>query len=83
MATEIIILPRFEEHSTFILCATTSIKAIVGVAGGATRSALTQHHAIRGNLADVASKDNSQETFVNLIASFIGLYLLSAITKQR
>lgn len=81
MALEILVLPRYGEYSLYILCATTSIKAIVGVAGGATRSALTQHHAIRGNLADVASKDSSQETFVNLTASFIGLYLLTAITN--
>lgn len=82
MAIEILVLPRYESHSTYILCATTSMKAIVGVAGGATRSALTQHHAIRGNLADVSSKDNSQETAVNLIASFVGLYLLSAVTSH-
>lgn len=53
------------------------------ILGGATRAALTQHHAIRGNLADVASKDSSQETFVNLIASFVGLYLLTLIKSQR
>lgn len=82
MAVEILVLPRYENYTTYILCATTSMKAIVGVAGGATRHALTQHHAIRGNLADVASKDNSQETAVNLIASFVGLYLLSAVTTQ-
>lgn len=81
MALEILVLPRYTDYSTYILCGTTSIKAIVGVAGGATRSALTQHHAIRGNLADVASKDSSQETFVNLTASFIGLYLLTALTN--
>lgn len=33
MAVEILVLPKYLEHSTFILCATTSIKAIVGVAG--------------------------------------------------
>lgn len=82
MAIEILVLPRYETHATYILCATTSMKAIVGVAGGATRSALTQHHALRGNLADVSSKDNSQETAVNLIASFVGLYLLTAVTTQ-
>lgn len=82
MAVEILVLPQYLPHSTYILCATTSIKAIVGIAGGATRSALTQHHAVRGNLADVASKDNSQETFVNLIASFIGLYLLTAVESR-
>lgn len=82
MAIEILVLPRYENYSTYILCATTSMKAIVGVAGGATRSALTQHHAVRGNLADVSSKDNSQETAVNLIASFLGIYLLTAITTH-
>ena len=31
-----------------------------GVAGGATRAALTQHFAVRGNAADVAAKEGSQ-----------------------
>lgn len=52
------------------------------ISGGATRSALTQHHAIRGNMADVSSKDSAQETFVNLVASFIGLFLLTAVKTQ-
>lgn len=38
--------------------------------------------AIRGNLADVASKDSAQETCVNLIASLIGLLLLTQIKGQ-
>lgn len=83
MGIEIFVLPMFLQHATFILCATTTMKAIVGVAGGATRAALTQHHAIRGNLADVASKDSAQETCVNLIASFVGLFMLTAIKSQR
>lgn len=82
MGIEIFALPRFPHLSTYILCGTTTIKAIVGVAGGATRSALTQHHAVRGNLADVASKDCAQETCVNLVASFVGLFLLTAIQTQ-
>ncbi|XP_054745217.1 RUS family member 1 [Anastrepha obliqua] len=82
MSIEIYVLPKYPNLSTQLLCVTSVIKAIVGVAGGATRAALTQHHAIRGNLADVASKDSSQETFVNLIASFIGLYLLTLIKSQ-
>ncbi|XP_011178425.1 RUS family member 1 [Zeugodacus cucurbitae] len=82
MGIEIYVLPKYQFISTQLLCVTTVLKAIVGVAGGATRAALTQHHAIRGNLADVASKDSSQETFVNLIASFVGLYLLTIIKSQ-
>ena len=34
--------------------------APAGVAGGATRAALTQHFAVRGNAADVAAKEGSQ-----------------------
>lgn len=82
MGIEIYVLPKYPHLSTQILCGSTMLKAIVGVAGGATRAALTQHHAVRGNLADVASKDSSQETCVNLIASFVGLYLLTMIKSQ-
>ena len=32
----------------------------MGVAGGATRTALIQHQARRDNMADVAAKDGSQ-----------------------
>ena len=38
----------------------TSLQAVVGVAGGATRAALTQHQARRNNMADVSAKDGSQ-----------------------
>ncbi|KAI9586133.1 RUS family member 1 [Glossina fuscipes] len=79
MGIEIYVLPKYPHLSTYILCSTTVLKAIVGVAGGATRAALTQHQAVRGNLADVSSKDSSQETCVNLIASFVGLYFLTII----
>ena len=83
MGIDLFVLPLYPKVSTFILCATSTMKAIVGVAGGATRSALTQHHAIRGNLADVASKDSAQETCVNLVASFVGLGLLTHVQNQR
>ncbi|KAK5974258.1 UPF0420 protein C16orf58 [Trichostrongylus colubriformis] len=67
---------------SFFVCACTSsvLRCVVGVAGGATRTAIIQHQARRNNLADVASKDGSQETMVNvtaLIASFILLPLVS------
>lgn len=35
-------------------------QCIVGVAGGATRAALTMHQARRNNMADVSAKDSSQ-----------------------
>ena len=37
-----------------------STQSVVGVAGGATRAALTQHQALKDNMADVSAKDGSQ-----------------------
>ncbi|KAG8224151.1 hypothetical protein J437_LFUL005485 [Ladona fulva] len=70
-------VPFISTHVTEILCISTTFKALVGVAGGATRAAITQHQAVKDNVADVSAKDGSQETIVNLIASFSGIYILS------
>lgn len=53
------------------------------MAGGATRASITQHQAIKGNMADVSAKDGSQETFVNLIASVIGVFLLTVVNDAQ
>ncbi|XP_025836292.1 RUS1 family protein C16orf58 homolog [Agrilus planipennis] len=76
-------VPMISSYSLQILCMTTTMKAVVGVAGGATRASLTQHQAIKGNMADVSAKDGSQETFVNLVASFCGIFLLAILTEPR
>lgn len=55
----------------------------VGVAGSATRAAITQHQAIKGNMADVSAKDGSQETFVNLIASIVGVFLITLLNDEQ
>lgn len=39
--------------------------------------------AIQNNLADVSAKDGSQETCVNLIASFFGIFILSVFHDGR
>ncbi|XP_022912643.1 RUS family member 1 [Onthophagus taurus] len=75
-------VPYFSEFSMQFLCATTTMKAVVGVAGGATRASITQHQAIKGNMADVSAKDGSQETIVNLIASIFGIILLAFIKSE-
>jgi hypothetical protein len=81
MTVELFLLPYYPIYSIYILCLTTMMRAIVGVAGGATRSAMTLHHAIRNNMADVSAKDSAQETCVNLIGSFVGLFVLTGITS--
>lgn len=45
--------------------------SLPGVAGGATRAALTQHFALQGNAADVAAREASQETATTLIGELM------------
>lgn len=74
-------LPSVMEYSIYILCMSTAMKALVGVAGSATRAALSCHQATQGNMADVSAKDGSQEIFVNLFAYVFGILLLKNVTE--
>nr|CDS31920.1 protein of unknown function DUF647 [Hymenolepis microstoma] len=65
---------------TLIVCISSIMRSLVGVIGGATRAAITQHQALENNMADVAAKDSSQETLSNLLALFLNFILLSAVT---
>ncbi|XP_075220799.1 RUS family member 1 isoform X2 [Lycorma delicatula] len=82
MCVEMFLLPVVPIFSTQLLCLSTTMKAIVGVAGGATKAAVTQHQAIRNNMADVSAKDGSQETCLNLIGSIFGILMLSVIADS-
>ncbi|CAG0890497.1 unnamed protein product [Cyprideis torosa] len=64
---------------TPILCLSSATLALVSVAGGATRVAVQQHQALRGNMADVSAKDGSQESVVNLSALFASLLILPLV----
>lgn len=72
--------PLFKTYFTFLACLSSISKSIVGVAGGATRAAMTQHQARRDNMADVAAKDGSQETLVNLMALIAGLIITPLVS---
>ncbi|CAD6194009.1 unnamed protein product [Caenorhabditis auriculariae] len=63
-----------------LACISSVFRCIVGVAGGATRATIVQHQAQRNNLADVAAKDGSQETLVNVVALLTSLLLLPIIS---
>ncbi|XP_045891902.1 RUS1 family protein C16orf58 homolog isoform X2 [Micropterus dolomieu] len=67
---------------TLIVCTAGIFKSIVGVAGGATRAALTVHQARRDNMADISAKDGSQETLVNLAGLLISLVLIPLVTDN-
>lgn len=77
-----ILAPSFQSVFTVIVCVAGVLKSIVGVAGGATRAALTQHQARRNNMADVSAKDGSQETLVNLAALLCSLMLVPIVTGK-
>ena len=78
-----LIAPFFKHLLLPITCLSNLCRSIVGVAGGSTRAALTQHQAIAHNMGDVSAKDGSQETLVNLFALMVNLYLLHTIKRDR
>lgn len=77
-----ILAPYFPACFTLIVCTAGIFKSLVGVAGGATRAALTVHQARRDNMADISAKDGSQETLVNLAGLLISLMLIPLVTDN-
>lgn len=77
-----ILAPYFPACFTLIVCTAGVFKSIVGVAGGATRAALTVHQARRDNMADISAKDGSQETLVNLAGLLISLLIIPLVTDN-
>ncbi|TEA38771.1 hypothetical protein DBR06_SOUSAS610133 [Sousa chinensis] len=75
-----IMAPIFPICFTMTICISNLAKCIVGVAGGATRAALTMHQARRNNMADVSAKDGSQETLVSLAGLLVSLLMLPLVS---
>jgi hypothetical protein len=70
--------------SPYVLCVSSMFRAVVGVAGGATRTPIIMHQAKRGsNFADVQAKDSAQETVVNLIALCLNVVFVPRIVQNR
>eukprot|EP00049_Salpingoeca_infusionum_P010877 m.187334 g.187334 ORF g.187334 m.187334 type:complete len:454 (+) comp14773_c0_seq14:108-1469(+) len=67
----------------FVVTLASMSRAVVGVAGGATRAALTRHQARANNMADVSAKDGSQETVVNLVALFVSMAIIPYVTASQ
>ena len=77
-----ILAPLSQPYFRWVVCFAGVCKSLVGVAGGATRAALTQHQARRNNMADVSAKDGSQETVVNLAALLCSLAILPIVSSH-
>eukprot|EP00048_Salpingoeca_helianthica_P006793 m.102764 g.102764 ORF g.102764 m.102764 type:complete len:423 (+) comp14126_c0_seq1:2494-3762(+) len=69
----------FPDAFLFLVCTSSLLRAVVGVAGGATRHAVTHHQTRANNSADVSAKDGSQETVVNLVGMLLGMWLAPAV----
>ncbi|XP_076449881.1 RUS family member 1-like [Babylonia areolata] len=75
-----IVAPLTQPYFRLVVCVAGVCKSLVGVAGGCTRAALTQHQARRNNMADVSAKDGSQETLVNLAALLTSFAVLPLVS---
>jgi hypothetical protein len=78
-----LVAPSFPHLFLPLVCLASVSTAIVGTAGMATRAALVQHQARRNNMADVAAKDNSQETVVNLLGLLVNLWVSSLVADRQ
>ena len=67
-----------QEAFFLVACLGSLARALCGVAGGASRVALTRHFARAHNAADVAAKEGSQETAASVIGSLLGVYVARA-----
>ncbi|GAB4822234.1 hypothetical protein N2152v2_009280 [Parachlorella kessleri] len=56
-----------------LACLGSVARAVTGVAGGATRTALTLHFARQRNAADIAAKEGSQETAATMVGMILGM----------
>ena len=67
-----------QEAFFLVACLGSLARALCGVAGGASRVALTRHFARAHNAADVAAKEGSQETAASVLGSLIGVLVARA-----
>uniref|UniRef100_A0A2P2LIL8 Uncharacterized protein MANES_01G027700 n=1 Tax=Rhizophora mucronata TaxID=61149 RepID=A0A2P2LIL8_RHIMU len=70
-----LVSPLFPASFVFVVCFGSLSRSFTGVAGGATRAALTQHFALQNNAADISAKEGSQETMATMIGMAVGMLL--------
>ncbi|KAI5784704.1 vitamin B6 photo-protection and homoeostasis-domain-containing protein [Geopyxis carbonaria] len=64
-----------------LLCLSGSLRALCGVAGGASKASLSVHFAKMGNVGELNAKDSSQETVISLLGMLAGSVVVSRITS--
>ncbi|KAI5857218.1 vitamin B6 photo-protection and homoeostasis-domain-containing protein [Tricharina praecox] len=73
------VLPRLARVG--LLCVSGSLRALCGVAGGASKASLSVHFAKSGNVGELNAKDSSQETVISLMGMLVGSFVVSHITS--
>jgi hypothetical protein len=73
--------PGSQNTKIFLLCMSGLLRSICGVMAGGSRAALTQHFTdpVRGSIADVNAKDQSQETVITLVGMLAGSVLVKMV----
>jgi len=66
----------------YVYLVTSCCWAIVGVAGGCSRTVMTIHQARSDNASDVQAKDQSQETLVGLLGLVLSYFLIQLVSSS-
>lgn len=61
------------------LCSAEGLRAVCGVAAGASKAALSLHFAKNDNLSELSAKEASQETAVSLVGLLVGTVVVRAV----
>lgn len=64
------------------LCVSAICKAACGVSAGATKACITNYFCLTNNVADVATKENTQETAVTLLGLVLGMLFSSIFSNN-
>ncbi|KAL1893831.1 hypothetical protein Cpir12675_003950 [Ceratocystis pirilliformis] len=74
-------LPSFIK--ILVLCTSSALRAMCGVAAGSSKAALSSHFAKQNNMAELNAKEASQETAVGLIGLLIGTLIVQIFQDRH
>lgn len=63
------------QNVLYVTSIATVCKVMCGIAAGSTKGSITHHFALRGNIADLNAKEQTQETLVSLVGMLCGVAL--------
>lgn len=67
----------------WLMSSSTLSKTMCGMSAGATKSSITVHLALEGNMADLNAKEGTQETLVSLLGMLLGVQLAKYLEKLQ